>query len=444
MERIGAKKFKKKQIAVYCLMWMLFGVTSAVNNISFYMVEAILLFIYIFWRARISFFVELSFILVFSLFQTWVQATTGNAYGMIENNQAGTPLYESEHAICTMVFLLTLIFFIEFTMLIENEKKLYSNTLQIDLYIGVIFMIVSIILVIMLFPSVPTFRVIPGMRRTQGISATYGWIVVALLLASLTYDLSYKYKWFWIGYIFIIFWVLGHGERVEILGFISYIMLKSFNKNNMEEQLTKAERFKRILKIIGVVFGIAIFLLFLVWLGLYREKGGTYSLTYLIRKLFVQATAGDVVYVFDCAVDMWKNNNLTHGITYLDYFLQLIPSGPNQYSVGTYIKNFYYTVGGALFFTEPMMNFGMFGVIITNITFCLFYYWVSRKANAFRLMFWIPFVIEIFRTAWYGRAGWVLSAFVEVPLLYLGLHLLSERKRLLGKVRKLIFNHLQE
>ncbi len=413
-------KTDKRKIAIYIMMWAFFLMAYVVDNITLYLSFSIILLAYIIFQARFSFFSELAFILVFTLFQTWIQELTGQASGMIQNANFNVPLYATEHSICTVTFLLTLLFFVLFTNLIANEKKIYMTKITLKLHIAIIFLCISVLLIVMTFPSVPTFRIDSLTRRTQGISTTYGWVMVALLLAATTYDMSNEHKWFWIFYGFIIFWTIGHAERVEILGFVSYMLLKSFNRNsgiNREHpKLSLGQKIKKF----GILVVVFAFLLFLIWIGLYRIKQGndSYSLGNILRKLFVQGTAGDVIYVFDCAVDMWKHGNLTHGITYFNYLYELIPGVSGLYDAASYIKNFYFTVGGGLFFTEPMMNFGMIGVLVTNVTFCLFYSWVVRKANMFRAMFWIPFIIEIFRTAWYGRNGWELAAFIEVPMLY--------------------------
>ena len=98
-----------------------------------------------------------------------------------------------------------------------------------DFITSLILLIIALILVILVFPSFPQFVLDVETRRTQGISGMYGFLLLSLCMASLTIDMSFQYKFFHLGYVFIIFWVLGHAERVEILGFLIYYMIKIIN-----------------------------------------------------------------------------------------------------------------------------------------------------------------------------------------------------------------------
>jgi hypothetical protein len=354
---------------------------------------------------------------------------------MIENAVNGVPLYEDVHMVCTISFLITLYFFVLFTDLIKNELKLYKNKIELSYFACLFLIIAACVLIVLVFPTIPTFTL--SQRRTQGLSSIYGFAFVVLLLSALTFDMSFEYKFLWFFYVFIAFWFLGHGERVELLGWISYLALKILNRDDLKYKYrNKRNIVKEKLKKYRLFIFAFVFLIICVLIGEYRDSGTyKFSFTDLMRKLFVQATAGDVVYVFDCAVDMWKNGNLLHGITYLDYLFQLIPNGPTTYNISEFMYKNYFEMGGGLFFTEPMANFGLIGVFITNITFCVWYYFATKKSTMLRCMFWIPMVIEVFRTCWYGRDGWILGSFVEVPLLYiLCRYFLNKVSIRLGKV----------
>lgn len=438
------KETLKTSILGFVILSLLCVLLFYLDSIVVYMICSIILFVGIFRKAKYSFFSAISFILVFSLFQTMVQALTGRAYGMIQNSKAGIPLYEGIHGICTVSFLAVELFFIYSTSMIENEKAIFRTEISLSNFTAILFIVASITIIILMFPSFPDFQLHLENRRTQGVMKNYGWVLTALVLAGITVDKAKTMKKLWIGYFFILFWIFGHSERVEGLGFVIYIALKILNNNAQKETITdnkcvddidtgmhRYNNSSGIWKRIGIIGIVFILLVFLVWLGLYRDSFRTgisdYSLTNILRKLFVQSTAGDVVYVFDCAVHMWKSGNLLHGKTYLAWLLNLIPGAGNELNASEYIRNYYFTMGGALFFTEPMMNFGLIGVFVTNVVFFLWYSFVIKKQTMLRAMIFMPMIIEIFRTAWYGRNGWELASLVEIPLLYIAITLVTNR-----------------
>ena len=74
------------------------------------------------------------------------------------------------------------------------------------------------------------------------------------------------------------------------------------------------------------------------------------NLSTVFRNILVQGTACDVVYVFNCATDMWKHGNLLNGYTFLQYIVCWIPFLPNPYYPAAVIMKYYTTLGGGLFF----------------------------------------------------------------------------------------------
>lgn len=412
-------KMDKNRLLIFVFIALAGIPVCMLGNSTVGLLFSLFIFAVIFYEAKFSFFTIISFLLVFTFLQVWVQDLYGNAYGMIQNAHYKIPLYVSIHLTCMLTFFDTLLFFIFFTDIIKNEKRIYCKKITLNSVTTVVFILAAIILVIALFPSVPNF--VLSNRRTQGISGTYGFVVVCLLLTSLTVDTSFEHKQLWVAYVFIVFWFLGHGERVDVLGFVSYFILKLFNRNNdKNEGQRHKDGMKDFLKRFKLYIILFIFLMFCIWIGVYRTGNGSkFNFFDILQKMFVQATAGDVVYVYECSVDMWMKGNLTHGITYLDWLAQFIPGASTPYMAGVYIRQYYFTMGGGFFFFEPMMNFGMVGVLVTNIVFCCWYWFVTKKPSIIRCMAFIPMVIEVFRTAWYGRGAWILASCIEVPMLYL-------------------------
>lgn len=374
------------------------------------------------YKARVSFFSELSFILTFSFMQEWIKITFGVARGTLyydgTASPLGTTIYYYELAILLVTFYITLLLFFSFTKILENEKNLYLINNGVTLSSARFLIIISIILVLLLFPSFPTGMVDIATRRTQGISANYGFMLLALYLAGLTTDHCLKHKEFFLGYFFIVFWTIGHAERVEILGFLSYLGLKILNRMDFSNiPIVLKKRRKKLIYLVGLIS-----ILIMSWIGIFRVSGENVSLKVVLANLFLQGTAGDVVHLFNVAADMWKHGNIVHGLTYIHYFFEFIPGINIGIPSDVYLlESTYFSMGGSFFFVEPMMNFGLLGAIFSNITFCFIFTLLLGKSNKYHAYLWIPVVIEIFRTAWYGRYGWILAVFVETPLLFFGI-----------------------
>lgn len=389
---------------------------------------AVLLFILILATAKISFFTEISFILTFSYMQGVIHQVIGIGGSTLAWAGEKIPFYFTELSVATISFMLTMLWFVWFTKLIRHEKQLYLKGSGIKLGTGILFILIAFILILLIFPSLPTVSFGESTRaRNESLSGLYGLVLTALLLCSLTIDLSFQYKLFTVSYFLICFWILGHGERVEVLGFLSYYGLKLmhyYNFSNIKKSIARHK--KKLIYIGGVV------ILFLaMWIGMARS--GYYSsisLKMILYNLVVQPTCGDIVYVFNCAADMWHTGNGLYGYTYLQYLTELIPGATDQFSPAVILLDKYETMGGGLFFSEPMMNFGIIGVVLMNIEFCITMNLILKKISHFRSWFWVPIVIEVFRIAWYGRAGWILCAFVEVPLLFLATRLVLNKIRI--------------
>lgn len=389
---------------------------------------AVLLFILIMATAKISFFSELSFILTFSYMQGVIHQINGIEGSTLAWAGEEMPFYFAELSMATISFLLTMLWFVWFTPLIKHERQIYLKGSGIRLGTGILFIVIAFMLLLLVFPSLPTVSFGEATRaRNESLSGLYGLVLTALLLCSLTIDLSFKYKPFVAAYFLVCFWIMGHGERVEVLGFLSYYGLKLihyYDFGNLKKSIARHR--KKSLYIGGII------ILFLaMWVGMARS--GYYnsiSLGMLLYNLIVQPTCGDIVYVFNCAADMWHTGNGTYGYTYLQYLTELIPGATDQFSPAVILLDRYKTMGGGLFFTEPMMNFGIIGVIVFNIEFCIVMNIILKKSSNYRAWFWIPITIEIFRIAWYGRAGWILCAFVEVPLLFLATRLVLNKIRI--------------
>lgn len=408
----------KHKSAVWCIL-LIAGILAYVID------SPVLLFVYctMLWGlislgAKFSFFTEVSFILLFSYLQAVMRKVFGNISGStLAWAGVRTPFYFAEMTVAIMSFLLILLWFVWFTKLIEREKAIYQIDTGLTNITGSVFLIISVVLVLLVFPSFPSLATFSSGTRARNEAVPYGLVLLALMICALTFDFAKKRKAYYIVYALISFWILGHGERVEILGFLSYAALKALNAGDSFGIKKDIQRNKKIM----IFLGGAAAVILSMWIGLARSGAhSTITPRMMFYNLIVQGTCGDVVYCFNCAIDMWKNGNGLYGYTYLDYLVQLVPGLASDYALPQILIRNYGTMGGALFFSEPMANFGMVGVVVFNVEFCVVMNMILKKATHYRAWIWIPVVTEIFRTCWYGRSGWILAVFVEIPILYFG------------------------
>ena len=408
---------KKNNRTILFLMLSIVSMTVCFVDIPVLtLVIATAVWILIFYKARASIFTEMSFILLFSYFQGCIHKTIGVVGSTLAWAGVNTPFYFEELSVATMSFLLTMLWACWYTRIISYEKEIYRSSPNITISSARIFLILAVLIVIAVFPSIPTVKFSSG-GRARNESLPYGLVLLALFLVALTFDLCKKHKSFLLVYFFVCFWIVGHGERVDLLGFFSYAALKFLNEIDFSTVRKKVLRNRKRIVIIsaGIVLVVALIV------GLKRtSSGGTISIGIILKNFIVQPTCGDVVYVYNCSVDMWRNGKLLNGYTYIDYPLQLIPVTIGNYSLAPFMIKQYHTMGGGLFFTEPMANFGMIGVFVFNFVFIYVISKIIRKRNKLRNWMFIPIVIEIFRICWYARAVWILAVFVEAPIIYLG------------------------
>lgn len=403
-----------KLIIIIILLSFIVFLKNPIVNFGF----AMLIFISIARYAKFSFFTEMSLILTFSYLQGVIYKT----FGKIEGSTlawAGVkmPFYFDDLSIATISFLIVTFCFVSMTSIVELEKNIYKRTLNLNKFTTLIYVSFACVLVLLIFPSKPTLNFSDGMRARNE-SLPYGFILLALVLLCISFDSVKQIKGLWIAYIFVIFWIFGHGERVEILGFLSYIALKFINSQNgysIKEKVS-IKRKERVVVLLGVLI-----VLLAILIGMKRQSVLIdISIKTILYNVIIQPTCGDVVYCFNAAANLWHTNQGLMGYTYIDYLLQLIPASSSKYSAAAILVNRCNTMGGALFFAEPMMNFGIIGVIVFNIEFFITMYFILRKTAEIRSWIWVPIVVEVFRICWYGRLGWILVSLVEIPLIFWG------------------------
>ena len=299
-------------------------------------------------------------------------------------------IYHSELFLCEIIFYIIELIFFFTTDVLENEKILYKCDLNISKKMAYIFVTCGFILIVLAYPSLPTFNT--ELERDMGIVPSSLVVPLSMLLLGVTYDWLKKGWYFRIITFISLFWVMFHGDRVIVLGYVVFFIL--------------------IVIFVAVIISIRV---------QYTRSGNVYDLNFetLLLNLLKQGTAADVVHVFNCATDMWQNGQGLNGYSYLYYLDNILPSAnPNLYSAVILQKN-YNTMGGGLFFAEPMMNGGMLLCIVQSVVYIAILVWAFNKKNSYHAYVIIPFSILIFRFAWYATcAGLVKMLIYYVPFVY--------------------------
>ena len=378
-------------------------------------------FVVILIRAKFSFFSAFSFILLFSYLQEHIAAIDSSRAGGMLFAGMGIPIYIHELYICTVFFYIVEYIFFSLTDVLLNEKKMYTNSLELNRKVAHIFAFGALFLIILSYPSMPTLS--GTLSRNEGMIQSSRFVQIAMFLLALTYDSLKKYKDILVAWIISLIWVLFHGDRVIVFGFLIYCALKYLNsqpavKSHVDHIKNVIIKYKKILLVVAAAVCVAI-----LGIRLQLSRSGystqNLNLSTIVNSILIQGTACDVVYVFNCATDLWKHGNQLNGYTLLQYIVCWIPFLPNPYYPASVIMNYYTTLGGGLFFAEPMMNFGLVGTLLFSSAFLFFLCAVLNNPSRFKCFFWIPFVITIFRMTWYlGLDSWVTMSIYIAPILY--------------------------
>lgn len=358
--------------------------------LCFFMVILLLVFIVI--KAKFSFFSVLVFLIDFCLWQSLIQELTGNTYGLLIYSSLQNEYFLLSNI--TFYFGIVVYVYLTKTKILEMERKKYLYRFIFSDISIITMLVISLIVTIFIFPSIPGIR-LGKQRFNEGILPFSGFEIIPFLFLSMTISALKKNKWIFFVYIFVIGWYIGHGERITALGFIIFLFIIYLSKKNIKFN------FLKIIKI-GVLL-IPIVLVF-IWIGI-KRTGDEYviSIIDLIKKCVIQPTACDVVHTFNCSVEMSKENGLLYGITYLSYIYELIPGLYDPYLTENVIAKSHVTAGGTLIFNEPLINFGIIGIIIFPIVFMQFIYFLLNKKNSkYWCGVWYVIVIMVFRISWYG------------------------------------------
>lgn len=365
--------------------------------------------------AKISIFSILAVLINFCLVQQYAAFIGVEVYGLL--GITSVPIYFYELFLCVYFFNAVLHLFITHSNCLRNESELFKEKLDIGYGFSIVLAVLAVVITVLIFPTMPSLLTFSTVQRFDGgILSFSGWSCIPFFFLAIAIINRKGYKYVVPMAVFVSIWYVFHGERVDCIGFLALFAIGYYNEHREKSTIIK-------ICISGLVIIIT-----LVGVGFLR--GGTDSINYgdLLHGVFIQSTACDVTYVFNCAVDLTKNSLSYHGITYLSYLINCIPLLEDPYSFQSYIHNDYVTAGGGLFFAEPIANFGVGFACVFSAFYILFLVSVIRKRTRYRYMVYAAICITIFRSAWYGLNYPIITILYFAPALLVAYNLLTRKK----------------
>lgn len=417
MFKIRMKKKDKPLLITTMVLIILSFISGVIGNNHFEMFMITVGFIIVFKCAKISYFTIFSFILWFSFLQEYFASISR----MLSSGRllwdTSVPIYHTELFVCTISFFIIELLLFSSTSVLLDEKELYKRSLNINRRIVCIFVCIANVFIILAYPSMPSLH--SELSRDMGIVSSSLIVPIVALLFAVSYDHFKKSIFIKVNIIIGVIWIVLHGDRVIVLGLIIYYVLRYLNDSSLDKKKVK----ESLLNKRYILVGVGLFIVALLFIRIQTTRMGyEYSFSWLtfLNSILKQGTASDVVHCFNCSVDMWKKDNLLYGYTYLYYFSNLLPSANQLFNPAMILMNKYNTLGGGLFFIEPMMNGGVVLSIIHSGFFIGILGWVFSKKTRYAPFLVAPFCILIFRFAWYGSlAGLVKMLCYYTPVIYL-------------------------
>lgn len=418
MHGLKVKKIRYKnllRIVFYAIATVLIGITNS-NHLELALVTLGLFSLFV--VAKFSYFTVFSFILWFSFLQEFFASISPALSSGRLAWVTTVPIYHRELFICVMIFYISELFIFFTTNVLTNEKEVLKTKLNITKRTAEFYALCAFLMIILAYPSLPRLQVV--LMRDEGFLPSSFVVPLASIVLSICFDYYKESILCKLITLLSMFWVFFHGDRVIVLGFMVYVILKYMNDGTHNYKTLKSVIFnKRTI----IIFACAIVVgLFAIKIEFSRTAGiRNLTVLELLTYLLKQGTAGDVVFAFNCSVDMWISGNGTFGHTYLYYLSNILPGADQSLNPAVVLYERYDTGGGGLFFSEPMINGGIILTIVHTLVFLYFVVFILSRKKKYSTFYFIPIVILIFRFTWYANlAGLVKCMLYYVPALYVG------------------------
>lgn len=366
--------------------------------------------------AKLSIFSIFTTLINFCLIQEYVSYVGTEVYGLLE--MMNVPRYFFELFVCVYVFNIFMYIVITNTNCLKCESELFKEKMDVGYGMSIALAMLAVIITLLIFPSMPSISSFSSEGRfNNGIISFAGWSCLPFFFLAIALMNKKSTKFVLPMTLFVVCWFIFHGERVDSIGFMTLFAIKYYNEHSGKGALIKE------------IICAFMVLVLLVAVGMLRSGVNNISFGDLVHSLFIQPTACDVTYVFNCAVDMTKKGLSFHGITYLSYIINCVPLLPDSYSFQSNIHEYYYTAGGGLFFAEPVANFGIGFACVFSCIYIVFLALVVKKQSRYHYMVYAALCITIFRSAWYGLNYPIITILYFAPAILIAYNFLSKRRR---------------
>ncbi|MCI8362659.1 MAG: hypothetical protein HFJ41_06025 [Clostridia bacterium] len=373
----------------------------------------ILIVIYIIVKAKYSMFTIKILILNYILSPIYFQYNFGNSYGVLQSSNI--PLYYVEiNTILIIYNVITCLVLINSNIL-EKEKELLKLRPKTSKVFSNICSIIAIIFAIVAIPSLP-FKSFGETVRFNHLLPGDAWNHLVIISLIFAYPNLKESKMVKFSYIFCILWFLAHYERVDIIGIIILIVILSIC--NIKNKIS----IKQIMK-----YGLILITVLLVLVFIGEARVNNKSNINFIRKILIQNTASDLGYIYNVSVEYAKNEKLLKGKTYLAYVVEAIPLIPSQQRIERFLEKQYNTPGGSYLLSEPLVNFGIIGVIIFSLLEFFIINLILNMKSSYRFYVYCFIIVAIFRICWYGVIYVEIGLLYFIPLLFLMKHIIETK-----------------
>ena len=358
-------------------------------------------------KAKFSLISLQTVLINYILLPVFFQYNEGDSYGVLEIG-----IIPLNYAIInyTIVFYNCInLFFVYNTDFLEKEKKLLKDNPRIEKSIASLFATIAIIATLIAIPSMPFQTSDIRNVELKALLPGNAWNHVAIVALIFAFPRLKDSKYVKFSYIFTIFWFLSHFERVDVLGLIIMTILLVII--NVNEKLRK--------KAIIIVGTICIVIFFGMTAIANIRVNKEVTLNSLIKSIFVQSTVSDIAYTYNAAIQYNIEQGNLYGKTYKMYLIEAIPLLKSDTNVENILHDEYATAGSNYLLGEPVINFGIAGVIVFKIIELLIIYNLVKYKHKINYFWYLFLIATIFRSVWYGLSYIELGMLYMVPIFYI-------------------------
>ncbi len=416
------KKNNKENILIG-IIFIIFVIEYFLNKNSYLLfLLNILLCVFIIYKCRFSYITLKTIILNYILSPIFIKYNFNQAYGILQSSNIELHFFEI-NAILVIYNCITSLIMIN-TNFLKKEKVLLELKPEINKIFADFSGIMAILFAVIALPSLPFIKFDEAIRF-KALLPGNAWNHLTIIFLIFAYPKFKENNIVKVSYIFCIFWFLAHYERVDILGIIILLGLLFITNVDIKTDM------KRILKICFI--GLCLFAM-MIGIGELRDNKTKIN---IIEKILMQNTASDLGYVFNASVDMNLNKENLNGKSYIAYLVEAIPLLQSKDRIELIIQSKYNTPGGCYLLSEPLVNFGIMGVIIFELIENLILYGILSIKSDIKFFIYCYVIAASFRICWYGLIYIEMGILYFIPIIYLLKHIMNKYLSKNRRVEKL-------